>query len=94
MAQTGKSDGHRTASQVLNWQSEGETSESTPVGTIVLLLPLIIMPVLAAAQKLAHGTIPTSPRLVCFASEWARMLVAIAYVAVAASMFFHFVTGL
>ena len=51
------------------------------------MIPLFI---LLTVRNLAHGIIPAPPRLVRFASEWAWTLVAIAYVAVAASVFFRF----
>ena len=69
VARTGESDGHRTASQILNGQSEGEAPEASPMSTIILVLALIILSVLAAAKKLTHGIIPA--RLVRLASEWA-----------------------
>lgn len=54
------------------------------------MIPLFI---LLTVRNLAHGIIPAPPRLVRFASEWAWTLVAITYVAVAASVFFSFFTA-
>ena len=54
------------------------------------MIPLFI---LLTVRNLAHGIIPAPPRLVRFASEWAWTLVAITYVAVAASVFFRFFTA-
>ena len=54
------------------------------------MIPLVI---LLTVRNLAHGIIPGPPALVRFASEWAWTLVAIAYVAVAASVFFRFFTA-
>ena len=51
------------------------------------MIPLFL---LLTVRNLAHGVIPAPPRLVRFATEWAWTLVAIAYVAVAASVFFRF----
>ena len=51
------------------------------------MIPLFL---LLTVRNLAHGVIPAPPGLVRFASEWAWTLVAIAYVAVAASVFFRF----
>ncbi|MEX5270901.1 vitamin K epoxide reductase family protein [Kocuria sabuli] len=54
------------------------------------MIPLFL---LLTVRNLAHGIIPAPPGLVRFASEWAWMLVAISYVAVAASVFFRFFTA-
>ena len=51
------------------------------------MIPLFL---LLTVRNLAHGIIPAPPRLVRFATEWAWTLVAIAYVGVAASVFFRF----
>ncbi|MCT1602820.1 MULTISPECIES: vitamin K epoxide reductase family protein [Kocuria] len=53
------------------------------------MIPLFI---LLTVRNLVHGVIPAPARLVHFASDWAWTLVAIAYVAVAASVFFRFFT--
>lgn len=53
------------------------------------MIPLFL---LLTVRNLAHGVIPAPPGLVRFACEWAGTLVAIAYVAVAASVFFRFFT--
>ncbi|MFF0905488.1 UNVERIFIED_CONTAM: vitamin K epoxide reductase family protein [Kocuria sp. CPCC 205316] len=54
------------------------------------MIPLVI---LLTVRNHVHGVIPAPPRLVRFSSEWAWTLVAIAYVAVAASVFFRFFTA-
>ena len=54
------------------------------------MIPLFL---LLTVRNLAHGVIPAPPRVVRFASEWAWTLVAITYVAVAASVFFRFFTA-
>lgn len=53
------------------------------------MIPLFI---LLTVRNLVHGVIPAPDGLVQFASDWAWTLVAIAYVAVAASVFFRFFT--
>ena len=45
---------------------------------------------LRTVSRMNSGIIAAPPRLVRFASEWAWTLVAITYVAVAASVFFRF----
>lgn len=53
------------------------------------MIPLFI---LLTVRNLVHGVIPAPARLVHFTSDWAWTLVAIAYVTVAASVFFRFFT--
>lgn len=55
------------------------------------MIPLFV---LLTVRNLAHGIIPASAGLVRFASEWAWMLVATTYAAVAASVFFRFLSAL
>jgi uncharacterized membrane protein len=55
-----------------------------------VMIPLFL---LLTVRNLAQGIIPAPAGLVRFASEWAWMLVAISYVAVAASVFFRFFTA-
>lgn len=54
------------------------------------MIPLFL---LLTVRNLAHGVIPAPAGLVCLASEWAWMLVALSYVAAAASVFFRFFTA-
>ncbi|MFF0905671.1 UNVERIFIED_CONTAM: vitamin K epoxide reductase family protein [Kocuria sp. CPCC 205316] len=54
------------------------------------MIPLFL---LLTVRNLAHGIIPAPAALVRFASEWAWMLVALSYVAAAASVFFRFFTA-
>lgn len=55
------------------------------------MIPLFI---LLTVRNLAHGIIPAPAPVVRFAGEWAWTLVAIVYVAVAASVFWAFFTAL
>ena len=52
-----------------------------------MMVPLFI---LLTVRNLAHGLFPASPAVVRFASQWAGTLIAVVYVAVAASVFFSF----
>ena len=57
---------------------------------MIVWAAMIPLTILLTVRNLAHGVIPAPPRVVRFATEWAWTLVAIAYVAVAASVFFRF----
>ena len=52
-----------------------------------MMVPLFI---LLTVRNLAHGLFPASPAVVRFSSQWAGTLIAVIYVAVAASVFFSF----
>ncbi|AJK70141.1 vitamin K epoxide reductase family protein [Corynebacterium marinum] len=52
-----------------------------------MMVPLFI---LLTVRNLAHGLFPASPAVVRFSSQWAGTLIAVVYVAVAASVFFSF----
>ena len=52
-----------------------------------MMVPLFI---LLTVRNLAHGLFPASSAVVRFASQWAGTLIAVVYVAVAASVFFSF----
>lgn len=52
-----------------------------------MMVPLFI---LLTVRNLAHGLFPASPAVVRFTSQWAGTLIAVAYVAVAASVFLSF----
>ena len=52
-----------------------------------MMIPLFI---LLTVRNLAHGLFPASPAVVRFASQWAGTLIAVVYVAVAASVFLSF----
>ena len=52
-----------------------------------MMVPLFI---LLTVRNLAHGLFPASPAVVRFASQWAGTLIAVVYVAVAASVFLSF----
>ena len=54
------------------------------------MIPLFL---LLTVRNLAHGVIPDPAALVRFASEWVWLLVALGYVAAAASVFFRFFTA-
>ena len=54
------------------------------------MIPLVI---LLTVRNLVHGVIPAPAGVVRFAAEWAWTLVAITYVAVAASVFLRFFTA-
>lgn len=51
------------------------------------MIPLFL---LLTARNLAHGVIPAPPGVVRFATGWAGTLIAVAYVAVAGSVFVQF----
>ena len=51
------------------------------------MIPLFL---LLPARNLAHGVIPAPPGVVRFATGWAGTLIAVAYVAVAGSVFVQF----
>lgn len=52
-----------------------------------MMVPLFI---LLTVRNLAHGLFPASPAVARFSSQWAGTLIAVIYVAVAASVFFSF----
>lgn len=52
-----------------------------------MMIPLFI---LLTVRNLAHGLFPASASVVRFSSHWAGTLIAVVYVAVAASVFFSF----
>ena len=54
---------------------------------LAMMVPLFI---LLTVRNLAHGLFPASPAVVRFSSQWAGTLIAVIYVAVAASVFFSF----
>ncbi|MCD1143894.1 vitamin K epoxide reductase family protein [Kocuria sp. LUK] len=60
---------------------------------MIVWAAMIPLTILLTIRNLAHGIIPSPPGLVRFATEWAWTLVAITYVAVAASVFFRFFTA-
>lgn len=60
---------------------------------MIVWAAMIPLTILLTVRNLVHGVIPAPSGLVRFASEWAWTLVAIAYVAVAASVFFRFFTA-
>ena len=57
---------------------------------MIVWATMIPLTILLTVRNLLHGIIPAPVGMVRFASEWAWTLVAIAYVAVAASVFFRF----
>ncbi len=60
---------------------------------MIVWAAMIPLTILLTVRNLVHGIIPAPAGLVRFASEWAWTLVAITYVAVAASVFFRFFTA-
>ncbi|WP_424348109.1 vitamin K epoxide reductase family protein [Kocuria sp. CH-021] len=60
---------------------------------MIVWAAMIPLTILLTVRNLVHGIIPAPPGLVRFAAEWAWTLVAITYVAVAASVFFRFFTA-
>ncbi|PKZ37021.1 hypothetical protein CYJ75_12525 [Kocuria rhizophila] len=60
---------------------------------MIVWAAMIPLTILLTVRNLVHGVIPASATLVRFAAEWAWTLVAITYVAVAASVFFRFFTA-
>ncbi|MEV7652137.1 MULTISPECIES: vitamin K epoxide reductase family protein [Kocuria] len=57
---------------------------------MIVWAAMIPLTILLTVRNLAHGVIPAPAGLVRFATEWAWTLIAITYVAVAASVFFRF----
>ncbi|MCT2020289.1 MULTISPECIES: vitamin K epoxide reductase family protein [Kocuria] len=60
---------------------------------MIVWAAMIPLTILLTVRNLVHGVIPAPVGLVRFAAEWAWTLVAITYVAVAASVFFRFFTA-
>jgi uncharacterized membrane protein len=60
---------------------------------MIVWAAMIPLTILLTVRNLVHGIIPAPPGLARFAGEWAWTLVAITYVAVAASVFFRFFTA-
>ncbi|MGX5359042.1 hypothetical protein GMA12_16325 [Kocuria sediminis] len=60
---------------------------------MIVWAAMIPLTILLTVRNLVHGIIPAPAGLVRFAAEWAWTLVAITYVAVAASVFFRFFTA-
>ncbi|WP_298587924.1 vitamin K epoxide reductase family protein [uncultured Kocuria sp.] len=60
---------------------------------MIVWAAMIPLTILLTIRNLVHGILPAPPGLARFAAEWAWTLVAITYVAVAASVFFRFFTA-
>ena len=60
---------------------------------IVVWTAMIPLFVFTTVRNLAHGVLPSSPGLVKFLSEWAWVIVALLWVATAASIFFRFMNS-
>lgn len=60
---------------------------------MIVWATMIPLTILLTVRNLLHGIIPAPPGLARFAGDWAWTLVAITYVAVAASVFFRFFTA-
>ena len=60
---------------------------------MIVWAAMIPLTILLTIRNMVHGIIPAPPGLARFAADWAWTLVAITYVAVAASVFFRFFTA-
>ena len=60
---------------------------------IVVWTAMIPLFVFTTLRNLAHGVLPASPGVVKFFSEWAWVIVALLWVATAASIFFRFMNS-
>ncbi|MET4059605.1 putative membrane protein [Arthrobacter sp. UYP6] len=60
---------------------------------IVVWTAMIPLFVFTTLRNMAHGVLPASPSVVKFFSEWAWVIVALLWVATAASIFFRFMSS-